>query len=232
MHIADQDHGNLGANAIVGGQRRHRHRRRPDRQAAREQVGRRLLLRRRRARPGGSLRGHEHGRPVEAAGNLRLREQPAMASTRTIRRWRPAILTARAEAFGIEAFKVDGQNVLAVNKLAQDLVARARKRRGSLLRAPRYLSLPRSPCRRHRSQLLPQQGGRGGRGRKNRDPIVILGNWLTKEKVATATELDAIREEVKADAEAACQIRARRSLSAARRGHAACLCGLIASKGQ
>jgi len=39
-------------------------------------------------------------------------------------------ITARAEAFGIEAFKVEGQDVLAVNDLAEKLVARCRKGKG------------------------------------------------------------------------------------------------------
>ena len=39
----------------------------------------------------------------------------------------------RARAFGIEAHKVDGQDVLAVNKLATDLIARARKGEGPFL---------------------------------------------------------------------------------------------------
>ena len=55
---------------------RHRDRRRAVGQDARQPAGGRVLLRRRRAGPGPPLRGDEHGRALEAAGHLRLREQP------------------------------------------------------------------------------------------------------------------------------------------------------------
>ena len=44
-------------------------------------------------------------------------------------------LLGRAQAFGIEAHEVDGQDVLAVNALAQDLVARARRGKGPFFMA-------------------------------------------------------------------------------------------------
>ena len=76
MHIADVTKGNLGANGIVGGglpiavgaalaAKRARPRRRH-----------RLLLRRRRQQRGRLPRVAEHGGDLEAAGDLRLREQP------------------------------------------------------------------------------------------------------------------------------------------------------------
>ncbi len=52
-------------------------------------------------------------------------------------------LTARAAAFGIETFEVDGQDVLAVFRLAQELVDRARKGEGPfflLLNTYRYMA--------------------------------------------------------------------------------------------
>ena len=68
--------GNLGANAIVGGSTGIATGAAFSAQAARHRPGRRVLLRRRRARPGPALRGDEHGVALEAAGHLRLREQP------------------------------------------------------------------------------------------------------------------------------------------------------------
>ena len=71
--------------------RRPRHRRQPHpagrRRRLRHQVPRRgpglhLLLRRRRDEPGVGPRGLQHGRPLEAAGHLRRREQPVC-------RWAP-----------------------------------------------------------------------------------------------------------------------------------------------
>ena len=76
MHIADHANGNLGANAIVGGSAGiatgaafSAKRRGTDQVAV-------VLLRRGSARPGAALRGDEHGVALDAAGGLRLREQP------------------------------------------------------------------------------------------------------------------------------------------------------------
>ena len=71
-------------------------------------------------------------------------------------------ISARAEAFGIESHVVDGQDVLAVNALAQKLVAGARKGERPVLHRAEDLSLSRPPCRRHQPRILPDQG-RGGR---------------------------------------------------------------------
>ena len=76
MHIADLDQRHA---------RRQRHRRRraaargrrgADRQDARPRHRRGLVHRRRRLQPGHHLRGDEHGGGAEAAGDLRVREQP------------------------------------------------------------------------------------------------------------------------------------------------------------
>ena len=75
MHIADQDTGNLGANAIVGG-------------SAGIATGAAMSAKMAAASKSLSvssatahgertaLRNHEHGFAVEVAGHLRLREQP------------------------------------------------------------------------------------------------------------------------------------------------------------
>ena len=70
------DTGNLGANAIVGGSAGIATGAALLQQDARQRPGGGLLLRRWRAGQGAALRGHEHGRAVEAARDLRLREQP------------------------------------------------------------------------------------------------------------------------------------------------------------
>ena len=76
MHIADPSKGNLGANGIVGGgipiavgAALSAKRRKTDRRGD-------LVLRRRRQQRGRLPRGAEHGLGVEAAGDLRVREQP------------------------------------------------------------------------------------------------------------------------------------------------------------
>jgi acetoin:2,6-dichlorophenolindophenol oxidoreductase subunit alpha len=201
MHIADQDHGNLGANAIVGG-------------SAGIATGAALTAKRLGSKSvtvcffGDGALGQ--GVLYEVMNMAALWKLPVIYACENNQygeythhsEMAAGELTARAEAFGIAAFKVDGQNVLEVNKLAQDLVARARSGEG-----PFFVLLDTYRFHGHHVGDIDRSYYRSKEEeeawRKNRDPIVILGNWLTKEKIATATELDAIREEVKADAEAA-----------------------------
>ena len=75
MHIADQSHGNLGANAIVGGSMGIATGAALSAKLLGQDRRRCLLLRRRRNRAGADVRGHEHGGAVAPAGHLRLREQ-------------------------------------------------------------------------------------------------------------------------------------------------------------
>ena len=72
MHIADQETGNLGANAIVGGSAGDGHRRGPIDKDARHGSSGDLFFRRRRSRTRTAIRGDEHGIAVETAGHLRL----------------------------------------------------------------------------------------------------------------------------------------------------------------
>ena len=75
MHIADPGTGNLGANAIVGGSAGIATGAAYAVQVPQDRAGGRLLLRRGRAGAGAALRGDEPGAAVEAAGDLRVREQ-------------------------------------------------------------------------------------------------------------------------------------------------------------
>ena len=88
--------GNLGANAIVGGCAGIATGAALSAQDARQRPGRGLLLRRGRARPGAALRGHEHGRALEAAGRSTSARTTSTASTRTTARRPPASIDARA----------------------------------------------------------------------------------------------------------------------------------------
>ena len=129
MHIADQSNGNLGANAIVGGS-----------------MG---------IATGSALRAKLNGEDDVtvcffgdgATAQGLMYEVMNMAAL-----WKLPVIYAcenngyseytatdeiaagnildRARAFGIEAHQVDGQDVLAVNKLALDLVDRARNGKG------------------------------------------------------------------------------------------------------
>jgi len=203
MHIADQDHGNLGANAIVGG-------------SAGIATGAALSARRLGKKDvtvcffGDGALGQ--GVLYEVMNMAALWKLPVIYACENnlygeythVSEMAAGKLTDRPEAFGIETFEVDGQDVLAVNALAQDLVARGRNGEGPffvLLNTYRYNGHHVGDIDRsyYRSKEEEQEW------REKRDPITNLGAWLTKEKIATAEELEAVRDEVKADAEAAVQ---------------------------
>ena len=97
MHMADVTLGSLGANGVVCGRPPAVGGRRADPQAARRRPGVRLLLRRRRIERRRVPREHQHGRRLEAAGHLPLREQPVRhVHVGQARAWRlPISPTAR-----------------------------------------------------------------------------------------------------------------------------------------
>ena len=201
MHIADQSHGNLGANAIVGGS-----------------MG---------IATGSALSAKRLGRDdvtvcffgdgataqglmYEVMNMAALWKLPVIYAcenngyseyTRTDEIAAGSI-TARAEAFGIEAFKVDGQNVLAVNDLAQKLVARCRKGEG-----PFFIELETYRYHGHHVGDINREYYRSkaeeSEWKTNRDPITSFGTWLAEQGIATDAELKAIQEDIKADATAA-----------------------------
>jgi len=201
MHIADQSHGNLGANAIVGGS-----------------MG---------IATGAALSAKLQGRDdvtvcffgdgataqglwYEVMNMAALWKLPVIYAcenngyseyTKTDE-IAAGSLTARAEAFGIEAFQVDGQDVLAVNELAQTLVARARKGEG-----PFFIELKTYRYHGHHVGDINRDYYRSKEEetiwKEQRDPIVNFGKWLTKEGIASEDELQELRDAVKADAEAA-----------------------------
>ena len=109
-------------------------------------------------------------------------------------------ITARAEAFGIEAHQVDGQDVLAVNKLTTELVARARKGEG-----PFFLELMTYRYHGHHVGDINREYYRTKDEEKdwkdNRDPIIRFRAHLVKEGIVTEDELDAMNVEIAADAE-------------------------------
>ena len=111
-------------------------------------------------------------------------------------------IIARAEAFGVEAYTVDGQDVLAVNDLAAKLVDRCRKGEGPFfveLETYRYHGHHVGDINReyYRSKEEEQHW------KENRDPIVLFGNHLSREGIASEEELDAMRKEITREAEAA-----------------------------
>ncbi|MCH8491272.1 MAG: thiamine pyrophosphate-dependent dehydrogenase E1 component subunit alpha [Oceanicaulis sp.] len=201
MHIADQDNGNLGANAIVGG-------------SAGIATGSALSAKR-LGRTDVTVCFFGDG----ALGQGLLYEVMNMAAL-----WRlPVIyacennlygeytkteemaageLTARAKAFGIEAHIVDGQDVLAVNALAQRLVTRARKGEG-----PFFVQLDTYRYHGHHVGDINREYYRSKDEerywKEERDPIRNFGAWLTREGICSAQDLAATEDEVAAEAEAA-----------------------------
>ncbi len=201
MHIADQANGNLGANAIVGG-------------SMGIATGSALTAKRLGT-------GHvtvcffgdgatAQGLWYEVMNMAALWKLPVIYAcenngyseyTRTEEIAAGSLVT-RAEAFGIEGHQVDGQDVLAVNDLAQKLVARCRKGEG-----PFFIELDTYRYHGHHVGDINRDYYRSkdeeAEWKKTRDPITNFGKWLISQKIMTADELVAIDNEIEADAEAA-----------------------------
>jgi TPP-dependent pyruvate/acetoin dehydrogenase alpha subunit len=113
------------------------------------------------------------------------------------------ILT-RAAGFGIEGKSVDGQDVRAVHATAQEIVERVRSGAGPaflLCQTYRFMGhhvgdISREYYRSKQEELL---------WKTERDPITLLGNWLTKAKLSTDAQLDAIQQEIRLEIDRAVQ---------------------------
>lgn len=201
MHIADQENGNLGANAIVGG-------------SAGIATGAALSALRRGS---GQVAVCFFGEG--ALGQGLLYEVMNMAQL-----WRLPVIyvcennqyneythfsettagtvLGRAEAFGIRTAAVDGQDVRAVNAVAAEMVAAARAGEG-----PAFIECHTYRYHGHhvgdiaRDYYRPKS--EEAEWRERRDPIQALADALVAEGVATPDELAAVEAEVKAEAEAA-----------------------------
>ena len=201
MHIADQENGNLGANAIVGGSMG---------------IATGAALSAKLAKTGDVAvcffgdGATAQGLWYEVMNMAALWHLPVIYAcenngyseyTRTDE-IAAGSLTARAQAFGIEAHKVDGQDVLAVNELTERLVARARKGEG-----PFFLELATYRYHGHHVGDINREYYRSkdeeSEWKENRDPILNFGAWLTGEGIVSEEELAEIREGIRADAEAA-----------------------------
>jgi len=198
MHIADQSHGNLGANAIVGGS-----------------MG---------IATGSALRAKLLGQDdvtvcffgdgataqgllYEVMNMAALWNLPVIYAcenngyseyTRT-EEIAAGSITARAEAFGIEAHQVDGQDVLAVNNLTRKLVDRARRGEG-----PFFIELLTYRYHGHHVGDINREYYRSKAEEKewkeNRDPIIRFRAFLVSEGIATEDELEAMNAAIEKDA--------------------------------
>lgn len=201
MHIADQTNGNLGANAIVGGSMG---------------IATGAALSAKRLGTGDVAvcffgdGATAQGLWYEVMNMAALWRLPVIYACENnlygeytkVEETLAGSITARAEAFGIEAFSVDGQDVLAVNDLTTKLVARARKGEGPFfieLKTYRYHGHHVGDINREYYRPKDEEAY----WKTERDPIINFGRWLNEQGIATEAELDALRTQVAADAEAA-----------------------------
>jgi TPP-dependent pyruvate/acetoin dehydrogenase alpha subunit len=113
-------------------------------------------------------------------------------------------ILGRGTAFGVPAEEVDGQDVRAVYSVATRMVERARHGQGpSLLvcNTYRYSGHHVGDINReyYRSKQEEQEW------KTKRDPIKVLGDWLTAQNLAGAAKLEGIEAEVKKEMKAAAE---------------------------
>jgi TPP-dependent pyruvate/acetoin dehydrogenase alpha subunit len=200
MHIADQDTGNLGANAIVGG-------------GAGIATG---------AAMSSKMRSSDQVAVCffgdGALGQGVLYELMNMASL-----WQlPVIyvcennhyneytvnhettagdMSARAQAFGILSESIDGQDVRLVYDTAQRLVERARRGEGPaflLCDTYRYLGHHVGDIQRSYYRTKEEEE----RWKADRDPLKTLKDWLEVQGIAESTTFEEIEQRVRAEVDA------------------------------
>jgi pyruvate dehydrogenase E1 component alpha subunit len=194
MHIADQDTGNLGANAIVGG-------------SAGIATGAAMSIKMRKSAQVAVCFFGEG-----ALGQGLLYETMNMASLWKLpviyvcennqyneythyRETTAGEVTGRAKAFGIHVESLDGQDVRALHATAQILAERARRGDG-----PAFLECLTYRFHGHhvgdidrayyRSKAEEQEW------KTKRDPVILLGAWLEKNNLADGKLLQRIENEV------------------------------------
>jgi pyruvate dehydrogenase E1 component alpha subunit len=197
MHIADQESGNLGANAIVGG-------------STAIATGAAMSAR---------MRGTDQvavcffgegalgqGVLYEAMNMAALWKLPVIYVCENNRytEYTPAEETtagdmlARARAFGIEAEEVDGQDVRGVYAATARAVRRARHGGGpSFLVAQTYRFHGHHVGDINRAYYRSPEEEK--EWREQRDPLRILAGWLSEQRLADATALERLEEEVRTE---------------------------------
>ncbi|MBI1731958.1 MAG: thiamine pyrophosphate-dependent dehydrogenase E1 component subunit alpha [Gammaproteobacteria bacterium] len=203
MHIADPDTGNLGANAIVGG-------------SAGIATGAAFSAKRLNT---GQVAVCFFG--DGAMGQGLLYEVMNMAALWTL----PVIyvcennlyneythnsetlagdMLTRAVGFGVPGERIDGQEVRKVYATAKTMVARVRAGAG-----PAFLVCDTYRFHGHHVGDINREYYRSKQEEQQwkteRDPVKLMLDWLTTEKVANRAQLDQIQNEVKAEVEKAVQ---------------------------
>lgn len=198
MHIADQSNGNLGANAIVGGSMG---------------IATGAAFSSKYLKNGGVTvcffgdGALGQGILYEVMNMSALWSLPVIYACENnlygeythVKEMAAGSLTGRAQAFGIEAFEVDGQDVLAVNQLATQLVQRMRDGEGPffiVLNTYRYFGHHVGDIDRRYYRSKDEEA----EWKKNKDPIINFGQYLIERDIVTQNELDACQQEIKDEA--------------------------------
>lgn len=203
MHIADQERGNLGANAIVAG-------------SAGIATGAALSAKKRGTDQvavcffgeGGLGQGVLYevmnlaalwGLPVMyVCENNLYNEYTHYAETTA------GSMRARAEAFGIATEEVDGQDVRAVYAEAHRLVQHVRGGAGSaFLLCHTYRFMGHHVGDINRSSYRAKEEEQ--RWKAERDPLKILATWLLAQQMATPDDFQRVEREVRAEIDAGLQ---------------------------
>ncbi|MCC6455113.1 MAG: thiamine pyrophosphate-dependent dehydrogenase E1 component subunit alpha [Caldilineaceae bacterium] len=201
MHIADQDTGNLGANAIVGG-------------SAGIATGAGLSIKMRKSDQvavcffGDGALGQ--GLIYESMNMAQLWKLPVIYVCENNQyneythnsEAAAGELRARGEAFGLLTVEVDGQDVRAVHTAMLELVERARRGEG-----PAFLLCHTYRFHGHHVGDIERSYYRSkdeeSWWRNERDPLKVLGDWLIAEAGIKADVLEGIDESVRAEVDAA-----------------------------
>lgn len=203
MHIADQEKGNLGANAIVGG-------------SAGIATG---------AAMSAKMRGTDQvavcffgegalgqGLFYEVMNMAQLWKLPVIYVCENnmyneythFSETTAGTILERAKAFGIYTEEVDGQDVRAVHLATQRMVERARNSEGpSFLLCHTYRYYGHHVGDINRDYYRPKAEEEEWKTR--RDPIKNLGAWMQSEGIVDQGLLDSIAKEVEAEAQQAVQ---------------------------
>jgi acetoin:2,6-dichlorophenolindophenol oxidoreductase subunit alpha len=111
-------------------------------------------------------------------------------------------ILGRAAAFGIETAVVEGQDVRAVNELAERLVRRARDGEGpAFLQADTYRYSGHHVGDIKREYYRPKSEEQ--HWKTERDPIKLHGSWLIEQEHADASALEGIDNEARTEMESA-----------------------------
>jgi len=201
MHIADQDTGNLGANAIVGGS---------------SAIATGAAFASKRLGNGrvavcffgeGAL---GQGLVYESMNMAQLWKLPVIyvCENNLYNEYThhsettAGVMKARAEAFGLMTVEVDGQNVREVHETARRLVERARNGEGPafiLCNTYRYLGHHVGDI--SREYYRPKEEEM--KWRTERDPLKILSGWLVESGMADAGIFEQIESQVSNEVQSA-----------------------------